>query len=366
MRRFLEKLTLASALLPLAMSAINLRLLRAPPLPRTNTTCRVSLLIPARNEAANITGALGAALATRDIPFEIVVLDDHSTDGTGAIARAIADPRLRVIDSAPLPTGWTGKNHASAQLAAAARYELLLFLDADVRIQPDGVARLAERVRREPSLAMLSGVPRQITVGALEWLLLPLINVLLLGYLPLILDRKTVPGFATACGQLVMVRADAYQAIGGHGAIRSRLHDGIALARAFRRNGFRTALTDATPVASCRMYRRNRDVWSGLTKNATEGMATPRGLPVWTILLGAGHVLPFLLPASRPVTLARLASILFRSLIALRFRQGFATVLASPLGVGLLLIVQWQSFIGKLLGRPVEWRGRAYSEGPSP
>jgi len=361
MKRLLEKTALSLALLPLIMSVFNLRKMRAPKT-SMNFARPVSILIPARNEAATISGAITSALGSTGISVELIVLDDHSTDGTANIARAISDPRLRVISSRSLPPGWGGKNHACAQLAEAARHDILLFLDADVRLQPDGVARLMSRLDAEQDLAMLSGVPRQITVTWLEWMLLPFIHVLLLGYLPFAFDRGTDPRLAAACGQLIMVRADAYHASGGHDAIRGHLHDGIALARSLRRAGFRTSLIDATTLATCRMYHNTRDVWDGLSKNATEGMATPRGLPVWTFLLGVAHVLPFLFPSSTTIWAARISSLSFRGLLAFCFHQKWTTAIFSPVATTILLALQWKALIDRIRGQPAKWRGRIYSK----
>ncbi len=151
--------------------------------------------------------------------------------------------------------------------------------------------------------------------------------------------------------------------MGGHGCIRASMHDGLKLPRAFRRAGFATALFDATPLAQCRMYTRFGEVWEGLNKNATEGMATRRALPFWTALLGGGHVLPFLLAAASPDRVRLCAcglSLALRTLLAVRFRQDPRSVLFSPLGVTVMLAVQWNALIRAARGRTATWRGRAY------
>ncbi|WP_367160263.1 glycosyltransferase family 2 protein [Kozakia baliensis] len=358
MKPLIEKIILLAAALPLTVSIGNLFFLRPPP--ASTRARRISVLIPARNEAATIRGAIEAILASRNVELELIVLDDHSTDGTGNIVREYTDTRVKIIASRPLPANWCGKNHACSQLAEAARYDILLFLDADVRIRADGIARLAEKLCSSPTLGMISGVPQQITIKWLEWSLIPIIHVLLMGYLPLFLDRGARTAFTAACGQLIMVDAKAYHAVGGHETIRNRLHDGMALAKAFRHCGHRTALIDATPISICRMYRRNHEVWSGFRKNATEGLATPVGLPIWTALLATAHIVPFVCGSSPTLWLARLASLAFRALLAVKFRQNWRSVLLSPLGVALLLILQWQSFIAQKLGYPTQWRGRIY------
>ncbi len=363
---------LALALLPTVMTVVNLRVLRAPPRCPAGSRYRVSLLIPARDEAADIGASLRAGLASEGVELEVIVLDDGSTDGTAAVVAAHMqdDARLRLVGAPPLPPGWCGKQHACHLLAGEARQPLMVFLDADVRLAPDALARIAGWLEHE-GLDLASGFPRQRTGTLAEALIVPLIHVLLLGYLPIWRARRSrSPAFAAGCGQLIAVRRDAYLRAGGHAAIRSSRHDGLMLPRAFRRAGCTTDLFDATGLAQCRMYRGGRQVWRGFAKNATEGMATPSGLPVWSALLGGGHVLPFglLLPAlaggSGPALAASaLACALVygtRIALVLRLRQSWRGALGHPIGMMLLLALQWSALVAGWRGRPAVWRGRVY------
>jgi hypothetical protein len=355
-------LSLALALLPLLIALSNLALLRTPPL--ASKPAAISVLIPARNEEAHIGSAVATVLASQGCEIELLVLDDHSTDATPAILAAIRDPRLRVLSAPGLPPGWSGKQHACATLARAARHDLMVFVDADVVLAPDALSRMAGLMQAQPELGLASGFPRQITGSWSEWLLLPLIHLLLVGYRPQRLDRDPrVAGFAVGCGQLFIARSDAYAEVGGHAMIRASMHDGLQLPRAFRKAGFATGLFDATHFAACRMYTQFGAVWEGLSKNATEGMATRRALPVWSLLLGGGHVLPFVLEIASPGTVPLAACALslgLRILLAVRFRQDPRGVLFSPLGVALMLVLQWNALIRAARGRPATWRGRAY------
>ncbi|MBY6263760.1 glycosyltransferase [Azospirillum sp. 412522] len=371
-------LSLLLALLPLGQGIVNLFLYRRPaaaPPPGT----AVSILIPARNEEAGIAAAVEAALLSRGVEVEVVVLDDHSTDRTAGIVRAIAarDPRVRLESAPPLPPGWSGKQHACQALAGLARHAVLLFQDADVRLSPDA-ARLTGGALLSGDNGLLSGFPREETGTLAEALVIPLIHLLLLGYLPMAaMRRSTDPRFGAACGQLIAVRREAYRKAGGHAAIAASLHDGVTLPRAFRRAGQGTDLFDATGLARCRMYRGWREVWSGFSKNATEGMATPAALPVWTLLLFGGHVLPWLLlgwAALDPLPLAAVvlawlagaAGLVFRLLLAVRFRQSVVGALLHPVGVLVMLAIQWSALLRARNGKPSEWRGRAYPAGPGP
>ena len=340
-----------------AMAVVNLRGLVRAGAGRVPEGVLVSILIPARDEAPRIGACVAAALASRGVAVEVVVMDDGSTDGTAAVVGAVGDPRLRLLAAPPLPPGWTGKVHACARLAEAARGTHLLFIDADVRLAPDAAARLVAHAEAR-GLGLVSGVPRQ-RMGTLgEGLTVPAINLLMLAYLPgggRAASRR--PALAAACGQLILVRRAAYEAAGGHAAQRHRLHDGLALARAMREAGARTEVVDGAPLAECRMYRGLREAWPGFRKNAREGMATPAGLPLWTILLGGGHILPWLLLPD-PVAMAAAAlSLLTRAAITRRTREPAWTIPLHPFTTATALAIQWSAL---LRARPSGWKGRAY------
>jgi hypothetical protein len=373
MLELLAYAALALALLPAGLTAVNLALFRGPPSRRHGPPPKVSLLIPARDEDVSIGDTLRAARASEGVELEVVVLDDGSTDRTAAIAATHArdDARLRVVAAPPLPPGWCGKQHACQVLAGYAHHPLLVFIDADVRLAPDALARIAGLLERN-RLALASGFPRQEAGTLFEALIVPLIHVLLLGYLPIWLARRSRdPAFGAGCGQLMAVHRDAYEGAGGHAAIRNSRHDGLMLPRAFRRVGYATDLFDATELAHCRMYRGGHEVWQGFAKNATEGMARPLALPIWTLLLGGGQILPFLLllpalawgswPALAASAAAGACVYGTRGALALRFRQTWPGVLFHPVGIALLLALQWSALLAALRGRPAIWRGRAYS-----
>ena len=348
---------------PLLLAGDNLRRLRTPA--PVDDAVAVSVLIPARNEEANIADAVGCVLASAGVSVEVCVLDDGSTDRTAHILAGMSDPRLRVIQGGSLPAGWSGKQHACWVLSEHAGNGLMVFVDADVRLAPDALSRMAGFMARN-DVGLASGFPRQVTRSWAEWLLLPLIHLLLLGYLPMgRMARDLSPSLGAGCGQLFIARREAYRRAGGHAAIRASLHDGITLPRAFRRAGVMTGLFDATSFASCRMYRDAAGVFEGLTKNATEGMAKPVALPLWTVILAGGHVLPFLLLVlwpPGPVALAACACAWgLRGVLARRFGQSWLSVALHPVGVAALLLLQWNALLRQAAGVKATWRGRAYS-----
>jgi hypothetical protein len=355
----------------------NLNLYRPCPQPTRDANPKlpgISVLIPARNEERSIRAALDSVLANRYPDFEVLVLDDRSDDRTGEIVAEVArtDDRVTLMHGPPLPPGWCGKQHACAVLASAATRPLLLFLDADVRLQPDALFRLARQMDH-CGADLLSGIPRQETGTLLEKLVIPLIHFVLLGFLPLDRMRESRhPAFAAGCGQLFLAKRSAYEAMGGHATIRATLHDGIRLPRAFREAGFRTDLCDVTDLAVCRMYRGAAELWRGLAKNATEGLGSPRLIVPATVLLLGGQVLPFVLAALSPwmsptaIALAWLAVVLAwlpRWLALFRFHQSLTGAILHPLGILVLLAIQWYALVRGLVGGKSDWKGRHYQPG---
>lgn len=359
---------LVLAMIPAVLALANLFLLRTTPVTLPEGEALVSILIPARNEAERIGPALEAALASRGVAVEVIVMDDGSTDGTADVVRtkAAGDPRLRLLTAPPLPVGWTGKIHACQHLSEAARGTHLLFVDADVRLEPFAAARLAGHAQAS-NAALVSAVPRQVMKSLGEWLTVPTINLLLLGYLPIGFMRLSRnPSLGAACGQLMLAEREAYRLCGGHAAIRSTIHDGLQLSRLFRRKGFITDLLPGERLASCRMYETFSEAWRGFAKNAHEGMATPVALPIWTILLLGAHVLPFVFLALSPTLLvlgAALVSLGTRAFVTLATRENPVTIPLHPLAVLVSLAIQWSVLLGIGGARRAAWKGRLYHAG---
>ncbi|GJE56027.1 MULTISPECIES: glycosyltransferase [Methylobacterium] len=373
----LALLSLALALLPAVLAAVNLRALATPD-PAPSATGLVSILIPARNEAAIIAGTVRAALASEGVAVEVLVGDDHSTDATAALVSEIAmgDPRLRLVAVPALPEGWTGKNNGCVTLAKVAGGDRLLFIDADVTLGPNAAAALSAHAARTGA-ALVSGVPRQAMQTLGERLTVPAITFLLLGFLPVpLMRRRPDVSLAAGCGQLMMIAADAYRQTGGHGAVRTSMHDGVTLPRALRAAGYRTDLVAGSSLASCQMYPGFAQAWAGFSKNAREGMATPRALPVWTFLLFGGQILPWLLlvlalAAGLPGSVALVAlaaglvSLGTRAAITRASAEPLATIPLHPLTMATALAIQWTALVREARGRaPAAWKGRSYPVGP--
>lgn len=352
----------------------NYRIYTQPPKPCGKHLPPVSILIPARNEEAVIRQAVESALASTGVDLEVIVLDDNSEDHTAAIVQeqCAVDSRLRLALAPPLPPGWCGKQFACSVLSTLATHDVLCFIDSDVRLHPDGIARMVAFLG-ESKADLVSGFPHQEVETFFEKLLLPLMHFLLLSFLPIdVMRRQTTPSLAAGCGQLFVADRAAYMQAGGHAAIRTSRHDGIALPKAFRRVSLRTDLCDVTPVAECRMYRNAGEVFSGLLKNANEGVAAPVRIFVFTALLGVGHLLPFVLPflvdrkAPQAASVLALSaagcvlSLLPRILAALRYKQPMFEALLHPFAIFVFLGLQWYARFRDISGTPAVWKGRSY------
>lgn len=354
--------------------ARNLLVYQPPPLISDRATRpAVSILIPARNEEGAIRGAVEAALASRHINLEVIVLDDHSEDRTAEIVEELQkkDVRIRLEQAPALPQGWCGKQFACSTLSSLASYDILCFIDSDVRLQPDGIARMVQFLHRSGA-DLVSGFPRQEMRTFFERLLLPMMHFLLLGFLPIDSMRKYfAPSLGAGCGQIFVATFSGYRKAGGHAAIRSSRHDGIALPKAFRRARLKTDLCDATSVAVCRMYRNASEVFGGLLKNANEGIAAPIRIFVFTALLVPAHVLPvmlclYCLIAERrglPLALSSAALVLSylpRLLAVRRFQQPLREALLHPVAIVVFLGLQWYARYRDIVGTPAVWKGRSY------
>ncbi len=233
----------------------------------------VSVLIPARDEAARIAATVRRLLAQNYPRFEVIVLDDASRDGTAAAARAAVggDPRLRLLTGAELPAGWLGKNWACAQLAEAARGEVLVFTDADVEWSPGALTALMAYFQASRA-DMASVWPTQRTHTWAERLVVPLMALTVVGYLPVVgVHYLPFVSMAAANGQCLAFRREAYRLLGGHEGVKASIIEDITLARRAKRLRLRLRLADGDGLIACRMYAGWPEVRDGYAKNILAG-----------------------------------------------------------------------------------------------
>lgn len=293
----MRRLTIAGTAVSTALAAhtaVNLGRLRAPQVVVPPVAERVSVLIPARDEEDRIAAAVASVLAQRGVPdLEVLVLDDHSADGTGAAVRAIADARLRLITGTDEPPqGWLGKPWAAQRLAAEATGSVLVFMDADVLLTPDALRACVGELRAR-ALGMVAPYPHQQAESWLERLVQPLVTWSWCAFLPLgIAERSLRPSLSAANGQLLVIDADAYRAIDGHAAVAGEVLEDIALMRALKARGSHACTMDGSQIATCRMYESTQQVVDGYAKSLWSAFGGPAGSIAVGALLVTAYVVP--------------------------------------------------------------------------
>jgi len=229
----------------------------------------VSILVPARNEERNIEACVRSLLAQNYRNFEVIVLNDQSTDSTGAILARLArtEPCLRVINGAPLPEGWPGKHWACQQLSQAATGEYLLFTDADTRHEPHALTCAISAAQKEKA-DLVTAIPREEVLTWGEKVLVPFMTFGIISYLPLHLVQKfQFPALSVTIGQFMLFRASAYHAVGGYEAACQNVNDDVLLGRTLIEKGYRWHILDGNGAVTCRMYHSFSEAVEGFSKN---------------------------------------------------------------------------------------------------
>jgi len=248
----------------------------------TGVIPEVSIIVPARNEEASLGDCLESLTAQTGVAFEIIIVDDGSTDRTREIAQSFAN--MRVISPDPLPDGWTGKNNAVVAGAKEARAQWLLFTDADTVHLPGSLAHALAEAKREGA-DLLSYSPEQVAVTFAERAVMPVVFAELAAKYPPQKVREQNSGIAAANGQYILVRRAAYDAIGGHAAVAAEILEDVALARLFRDKGKHVYFRYGGDAVHARMYRSWKQLREGWTKNLALLFPKPERLAVQSLFL---------------------------------------------------------------------------------
>jgi len=332
---------------------------------------RVSVLVPARNEEANLPRCLDSLLAQSYPELEILVMDDDSTDGTWALLQRYAaeyPERVRVFRNDHLPAGWVGKCWACSRLAELAAGRWLAFVDADTFHHPDSIRHAFLEARRRGS-ALVSYVP-DLELGTLaEKIGVPIITFAFYLLFPMGVVRWLKSRYAAmAVGTFILVRREAYERFGGHAGLRHDIVEDVAMARAVKGLGEPVDLLDGTGLLSTRFYHNAREVWNGFSK-AAFGAFGFSFLPyvVTLVFTYALFLNPFLMLALHPALSLYnpffnqvLAILGLRLLLALRVRQSPLTALLHPVMVLFGLLFCLNSLWRIAWGMPIEWKQRQY------
>lgn len=327
-----------------------------------NPELKVSVLIPARNEENNISACLESVLDQSYMNIEVLVLDDQSADKTSSIVNEYEskDKRVRLEKGKDLPEGWVGKNWACFQLARKASGELFLFIDADVKLNRHSVSNAAV-LFADNRLNLLSVFPTQNISGIGAQLVVPLMNWILLTFLPLIkVYSSPNKSFVAANGQFILIDRKTYEDTGGHSAVRDQVVEDMELARRIKRRKMRMMTALGDDAVSCEMYNSFSDSIKGFSKNFFAGFNT--NVFVFTALLIFIFILfftPLLLLAAGPEFFIVVSVILIsRFFISIMSRQNvLINCLFHFIQIPVLLFVGFNSVYQSIFGRRT-WKGR--------
>ncbi len=319
----------------------------------------ISILIPARNEEGNIQACLDSCLNPSYTNKEIIVLDDNSTDNTLEILNSYSD-KIKIINGEKLPEGWIGKNWACNQLAQHANGEYMLFIDADVRLNNKAVESAVSEIQ-ESNSGLISIFPTQILQSFSEWLIVPLMNWLLLGFLPLVLVYSSRnKSFVAANGQFMLWKKEVYIRLGGHSSVKDKPVEDMEFARMCKSNSIKMKTLLGGNLIFCRMYSNLKDAVNGFAKNFFAGFKTNAiGFLIFVSVISLSSLLPMIILENLYYS-AILSSmiILSRIFISAKSKQNvFMNLVLHPLQMMMVFIVGiisiYKTYFGKL-----EWKER--------
>jgi cellulose synthase/poly-beta-1,6-N-acetylglucosamine synthase-like glycosyltransferase len=318
-----------------------------------------SLLVPCRNEAENSTD-LVASLRALDHPnYEVIFIDDNSTDGTGDLLRQAIATRsyMKVINAEQLPDGWKGKPWALSQGLTHATHDYIVTIDADVRLEPHALSAMDAVLQRTGS-DFLSPYPRQEAITLSERLIQPLLQWTWMTTVPLRLAMQSSrTSLAVANGQFLMVKKSALISCGGFVTIKSSVLDDIDLARALIHGGFHGGVCDGSTIASTRMYSSFREIRAGYGKSMSTGFGGIFGSLALVFVMAVSGILPFIGSiAGSPIATASLLMVIASRLVsAISSRSLLIDALLHPISAFLFIYLLIYS---NLFHSRITWKGR--------
>ena len=346
----------------------------------------ISICIPARNEENNIRKCVDAALG-QDYPnFEVIVLDDRSTDSTLTQLKEIAfrDSRLFPISGSDLPKGWAGKPYALYQASAPARGKWLCFVDADTFLTPRAISSVYAKAL-ETEADLFTVMTRQILGSFWEKVVMPLVmTALSVGFSPRkVNDPNTRDAVAT--GQFILIKRKIYDLIGGHERVKDQIVEDKAISEQVKWNGHRLVIADGMQLVHTRMYTSLESMWEGWTKNIYLGLRDHPALlllgafgailaliaalflPIWPLLglywfISGGGWLAVGVMVKSVIVWGFLIYVRIRVARGMNISGWYA--LTTPLGAGVFAAMMLTSAWKVLSGKGVTWRGRNYRPKP--
>ena len=352
------------------------------PAPPPQNPPMISICIPARNEERNIRACVESVLKQNYPKFEVIVLDDRSTDATPGILRELAaqNKKLKLIHGSDLPAGWAGKPHALFQASATARGDWLCFIDADTFLYPKTLSSCYAKAV-ETQADMFTIMTFQVLETFWEKTVMPLVmTALSVGFSPRKVNNPKTKD-AIANGQFILIKRQVYDAIGGHASVKGSIVEDKAISERVKWNGYRLIVADGVKAAKTRMYTSLPEMWEGWTKNiylvlsdrpglmalgvfgASLAVLAALFLPLWPLLgyfwfaNGGGWQAAVILGE---------ALILWAYLIKVRadasskMKISLWYALTTPLGAGVFAAMMFTSAWKVLSRKGVTWKGRTY------
>ncbi|MBL8195818.1 MAG: glycosyltransferase [Blastocatellia bacterium] len=331
----------------------------------------VSVLIPARNEANNITDCLISLQNQTYSNLEILVLDDESTDDTSKQVAKLAetDKRIKLITGQKLPKGWVGKSWACHQLSDVANGDWLLFTDADTRYTPTAISASVVFATKEKA-DLLSLLPKQLAPTTSTQIMMPLLYFIFYTLFPgFFLSRTKTESISAAIGQFLLFNRSAYQAINGHKSVASSIVEDLDLAKAVKKANKKLVVADGTLLLSCQMYQTLSELWKGFTKNFFASFSYSIikliGFIIFNLII---YIWPFiaLLIATKTVLFITIFQILLvyllRIILLKRHSYRIYSVLLHPVAIIVMLAISCNSIYSIISGRGVVWKDRNYQQ----
>ncbi len=320
---------------------------------------KVSILIPMRNEEANVDGCLDSVLAQKGLSdFEVIVLNDQSTDATQSKLSAYS--QVKVLNGTALPHGWLGKLWACHQLSQVAGGKILVFIDADVRLSEHAVASAINQMGK---WSFISPYPRQLSIGIAEKIFQPLLHWSWLASVPLYIAQKFgIKSMSVANGQFFIVDQIAYQSCGGHEKVKSEVLDDLALARILLSAKFKGGVVEGGQVASCTMYANFSQLIKGYQKSLWKAFGGFIGNIFALALLISTGIFSFVaaIGGSQLAALSFIFIYLSRIISSIRSGESTTTAIAHPVAVLIFCYINIKSWVSKFRGN-LTWRDRVIS-----
>ncbi len=337
----------------------------------TNITIKkkplVSILLPARNEEKTIVNCAKSLLNQDYENYELIVLDDNSTDKTLELLKTlkIKYPELKILKGKPLPNDWLGKHWACHQLSSEAKGQYLLFTDADTKHSPEALTKTIS-IMENKKLDMLTGFVKEKLLSFGEMLTVPFIGWVIFAIMPLIFGYLTkLRIFSATVGQFMLFRRDAYDDIGGYESVKNDVTDDMALGRKIQKTGKKWRLYDLTDLVSCRMYNNFKEAFNGFSKNLYSVFWYN---PLLLFLCWGWFIIVFIIPIITLVinfnyfTLVNVSLITLSWLLAsIKLKYPLKIILFYPLIILTMFIVSVRSMILTYSGQ-ASWKGRKLSK----